>query len=99
MATYLVLNLLFLVVVLGALAAARSLVLSKLVLVTLIILIVFTIVFDSFIILAGIVEYDWSKLLGIKIGTAPIEDFFYAFLAAVMIPGLWKLFERQGSES
>ena len=99
MATYLTLNLIFLVVVLGALVVSRSLVLNRAVYMTLVILIGFTIIFDSFIVLAGIVAYDWDKLLGITIGAAPVEDFFYALLAAFMIPGLWKLFEKRGANS
>lgn len=99
MATYLILNIAFLVAVFGALFAARSLVLNRAVYMTLIILIGFTVIFDSIIILAGIVAYDWDKLLGITIGAAPIEDFFYALLAAFMIPGLWKLFEKRGTRS
>lgn len=99
MATYLILNLIFLVVVLGALVVSRSLVLNRAVYMTLVILIGFTIIFDSFIVLAGIVAYDWDKLLGITIGAAPVEDFFYALLAVFMIPGLWKLFEKRGAHS
>lgn len=99
MATYLMLNLAFLIAVSGALFASRSFIADRRVLATLAILIVFTAIFDSFIILAGIVAYDWDKLLGITIGAAPIEDFFYAFLAAIMIPGLWKLFEKRGTSS
>jgi lycopene cyclase domain-containing protein len=49
-------------------------------------------VFDSLIIAAGIVGYDTAKILGIYIGTAPIEDFMYALLAAVIVPALWKGF-------
>lgn len=97
MATYLILNLIFLVVVLGALVVSRSLILNRAVYMTLVILIGFTIIFDSSIVLAGIVAYDWDKLLGITIGAAPVEDFFYALLAAFMIPGLWKLFEKRGT--
>jgi lycopene cyclase domain-containing protein len=99
MATYLVLNIAFLIGAFGGLFVARSLVLDRAVYMTLVILMGFTIVFDSIIILAGIVTYDWDKLLGITIGAAPIEDFFYALLAAFMIPGLWKLFEKRGTHS
>jgi lycopene cyclase domain-containing protein len=51
-------------------------------------------VFDSFIVSLGIVAYDHTKLLGLSIGSAPIEDFFYAILAGFMIPLLWKLTGR-----
>lgn len=49
----------------------------------LLILLVMTAVFDNLIIFAGIVSYDESKLSGIKILAAPIEDFAYTL---VLIP-------------
>ena len=57
-------------------------------------LLVLTAIFDSIIIWAGIVGYDSNKILGLTIGNAPIEDFFYAILAAVIVPALWQRFER-----
>lgn len=53
-------------------------------------LLVMTAIFDSLIITMEIVGYDTTKILGIYIGRAPIEDFFYAILAAVLIPLLWQ---------
>lgn len=92
MATYVALNVVFLVVVLTVLKWRRLLVWNRSAIVTLLILIVCTAVFDSLIIAAGIVDYDTTKILGIYIGTAPIEDFMYALLAAVIVPALWKGF-------
>jgi lycopene cyclase domain-containing protein len=88
MATYLTLNLLFIAVVLVALRIKPSRPSIPWV-VTLIALLVLTAIFDSLIINAGIVAYDSSKLLGIYIGSAPIEDFFYAVLAIILIPAIW----------
>lgn len=59
---------------------------------TLAILLVLTAVFDSLIIWAEIVGYDTQKILGLYVGKAPIEDFFYAVLAVVIVPALWNLF-------
>ncbi len=92
MATYVALNVVFLAVVLAVLKWRRLLVWNRSVIVTLCILIACTAVFDSLIIAAGIVDYDTTKILGIYIGTAPIEDFMYALLAAVLVPALWKGF-------
>lgn len=50
---------------------------------------VFTAVFDSLIIGAGIVGYDERHLLGWFIGLAPVEDFAYAVAALVLLPALW----------
>ena len=92
MATYVALNVVFLAVVLAVLKWRRLLVWNRSVIVTLCILIACTAVFDSLIIATGIVDYDTTKILGIYIGTAPIEDFMYALLAAVVVPALWKGF-------
>ena len=92
MATYIVLNTVFLAAVLAILKWRGLLVWNRSVVVTLYFMIVCTAVFDSLIIAAGIVDYDTTKLLGIYIGAAPIEDFMYALLAAVIVPALWKGF-------
>ena len=93
MATYLILNLLFLGVILWVLRAAGTLHWNRTIIVVLVILLVLTALFDSLIVATGIVAYDTDKLLGLTIGTAPIEDFFYTILVAVMIPALWKKLE------
>ena len=92
MITYIVLNMVYLVGVLAILKWRGLLVWNRSVIVTLCILIACTAVFDSLIIAAGIVDYDTTKILGIYIGAAPVEDFMYALLAAVVVPALWKGF-------
>lgn len=57
---------------------------------TLGVLTLLTAVFDSVIIGLEIVAYDSSKMLGIIIGKAPIEDFAYALAAAFLLPLLWE---------
>lgn len=98
-ATYFIMNLAFLGAAIVVLAALRSLHFSKAILVTLVVLLVCTTVFDSLIILAGIVQYDLSKILGLYIGVAPVEDFFYALLSAALIPALWTLTTRRSRET
>ena len=92
MFTYIVVNTVYLVGVLAILKWRGLLVWNRSVLVTLGILTVCTAVFDSLIIAAGIVDYDTTKILGMYIGTAPIEDFMYALLAVAIVPALWKGF-------
>lgn len=58
--------------------------------ITAVILFVLTAIFDSLIIYAKIVDYDYTKLLGIRIGRAPIEDFAYTVAAVLLIPALWR---------
>lgn len=49
-----------------------------------------TAIFDNLIILSGIVAYEGSHLLGLYIGSAPIEDFAYTIAAAMLLPALWE---------
>ncbi len=48
-----------------------------------------TLIFDNLIVGFGIVGYDASKLLGILMPVAPIEDFGYAILATLLVPAIW----------
>lgn len=94
MATYVILN----VVVIGLVFAffkVRFGKLSTAAVATLVALLVLTAVFDNAIVGFSIVAYDPQKILGLRVGTAPIEDFMYAFLAAVLVPTIWhKLGEK-----
>jgi lycopene cyclase domain-containing protein len=54
-----------------------------------VVLLVMTAIFDNFIVGSGIVDYDPELISGIRIGFAPIEDFFYTLAAIVIIPSLW----------
>jgi lycopene cyclase domain-containing protein len=56
------------------------------------ILLVLTIIFDSLIIHYGIVAYDSTKILGIYIAKAPIEDFAYTVAVVFVVPFLWRLY-------
>lgn len=67
----------------------------KLVGLTLLATITLTAVFDNVIVGTGIVAYDPSKILGLLIGVAPIEDFAYTIAAALLIPAVWILLGRR----
>jgi lycopene cyclase domain-containing protein len=54
-----------------------------------VVLVLLTAVFDNVIVGTGIVGYDPSRILGIRLGVAPIEDFAYAIAAALALPALW----------
>jgi lycopene cyclase domain-containing protein len=58
-----------------------------------------TAVFDNAIIGTGLVAYDSDLLSGVMVGLAPIEDFAYTVAALMLIPALWHLLERRGPES
>lgn len=95
MARYLILNL----VVIGCLILAVSLwpmsVPRRKVWIIGIVLLVLTAVFDSLIIAAGIVNYDPTKIIGVYLGKAPIEDFAYTLAAVIIVPYTWKRYGRK----
>jgi len=98
MATYIVLNLLFLAAVLGVLAWRKLLTFGRAVWATLAVLLVTTIVFDSLLIYFGMFTYPADKILGIRVGLAPIEDLFYALLAGLAVPAIWKGLDREEND-
>jgi len=61
-------------------------------------LLILTAIFDSIIIGLGIVGYTPEKILGLKAGLAPVEDFFYAILAIIMVPALWNVFDTKNKK-
>ena len=63
--------------------------------VALAVLLVLTAVFDSVIVGTGIVAYDPARILGLRIGAAPVEDFAYPVVAALALPALWALLGRR----
>ena len=91
MYSYLLLNIIFMsLVAVAAVWFPWKKIRCQNLLIVLLILLVMTAVFDSLIIALGLVTYDVSKILGIYIGRAPIEDFSYAIIAAFLVPLLWE---------
>lgn len=89
--TYLALNLVFCVsiVVLFVKTYKKP---SKAWWITLASLLLLTLIFDNLAIALGFFSYAPDRILGIYIGLAPIEDFFYAIMACLLIPPLWQRF-------
>lgn len=58
-------------------------------------MLILTAVFDNLIILAGIVDYDATKLMGIYVGVVPIEDFAYTVVAVLLVPAIWKAVNKE----
>jgi lycopene cyclase domain-containing protein len=91
MIRYLLLNTIVLgVVVLYAVLKQRHLFTKKWA-VALVILLCMTAVFDSLIVGNGIVAYNPNHYLGLFIGKAPIEDFFYTIAALIVVPCIWNV--------
>ncbi|MEO5921423.1 MAG: lycopene cyclase domain-containing protein [Pseudolysinimonas sp.] len=92
--TYWLLNLPFLAVVaVVALAAllARRAPRWRVVGLAAIVLLLLTVVFDNVLVATGIVGYDPTRISGLLVGVAPLEDFAYAAAAVVLLPSLWAL--------
>lgn len=94
MLTYIILNTLFLAAIL-VLFNVRPRKPSTPWLLMFVSLILITLIFDSLMISLGFFYYTPEKILGVIIGKAPIEDFFYAILAAIIIPALWYKLEKK----
>lgn len=87
--SYLETNFWFLVISLLVLLRFRKRVTAKSLLLLALAMFLMTAVFDNLIIGSGIVAYDETKILGLKIFLAPIEDFAYTLAAVLMIPAIW----------
>ncbi len=56
---------------------------------------ILTAIFDPLIIAAGIVAYNREFTLRVNVFQAPIEDFAYALAAGLLIPLLWRSYEKK----
>lgn len=94
MATYFLVNLIYILVVIVGLGIKPKKP-SKSIVLTLGSLLLLTAVFDSLIVGFSIVGYSPDRIIGIFIGKAPVEDFFYAVLAVILVPTIWKLKDKK----
>ena len=97
MATYLLVNLIFMAAILAFIRAGYRRP-SKRWWVMLAVLVLLTAVFDSVLVYFQVVGYDVSKILGVYVGYAPVEDFFYAIFAAIVVPWAWYKFGKHNDE-
>ena len=56
-----------------------------------IVVVTMTAVFDNVMVGISLVGYDRTRISGVFVGVAPIEDFAYAIAAVVLLPSLWTL--------
>jgi lycopene cyclase domain-containing protein len=56
---------------------------------TMIWMLITTLVFDNVIIALGIVGYDVTKISGLLLGVAPIEDFAYTVVSVLAVAIIW----------
>jgi lycopene cyclase domain-containing protein len=55
-----------------------------------------TLIFDNIMVGVGLVAYDPTKILGIRVPFAPVEDFGYAVVGSVLIPAIWAWLGKLG---
>ena len=93
--TYWTLNAIFLAAVAAVALAAvlsRRSPRSRSIGLALVVVLALTAVFDNVMIGVGLVGYDVTKISGVFVGVAPLEDFAYAIAVVVLLPSLWTLF-------
>lgn len=92
--TYLILNLLFLLTVLLVLPKNFKKP-PRAFWITLGVVITLTAIFDPIIVALDIVAYNPEHILGLTFFGAPVEDFFYAVYAVIIVPLLWHRLEEK----
>lgn len=63
--------------------------------VTIAVLLVLTVVFDSLMITADLFRFDDASLVGIRLWRAPVEDLAWPLAAGLLLPSLWALLTRE----
>ncbi|MBW9205836.1 lycopene cyclase domain-containing protein [Mumia sp. zg.B53] len=66
---------------------------------TMLVLMVLTVVFDSIMIAADLFRYGDGQISGVRIWLAPVEDLTWPVVAALALPGLALLLGDPGEES
>ncbi len=67
-------------------------------LITASILLIMMLIFDTYLTALPIVWYNNKSILGLKLGTIPIEDFGYLIASIILVPALFKFFSEQGRD-
>jgi len=90
MFSYLILDLVFLLISLLIIKITKVKVDLKKVLFILGIILILTIIFDNLMIYEKLFYYNSSKISGVKIGLVPIEDLAYPIAGVFLIVYLWE---------
>ncbi len=93
--TYLILNTYYLAILIGFYFISGAYKKFALHLHTFAAMIIGTAIFDNAIIGFGLVAYDESKILGVKIGLAPIEDFAYSIGVVLLATSIAALMRKK----
>lgn len=92
--TYVVLSLAVLAIVAAVTVPTLRRLPARPILLTGLVLIALTAVFDNLIVGLGIVAYEPDKISGLRLLHAPIEDFAYSLGAIMLVPALWTWLTR-----
>jgi len=90
MLTYIILDLVFLLISFVIIKITRVRVDLKKILLVLGVMLVLTVIFDNLMIYLKLFYYNPNKISGLKIGLAPIEDLAYTIAAVLLIAYLWE---------
>ncbi len=93
--TYLILNTYYLAILIGFYFISGAYKQFALHLHTFAAMIIGTAIFDNAIIGFGLVAYDETKISGIKIGLAPIEDFAYSIAVVLLATSVAALMNKK----
>lgn len=66
---------------------------------TITVLLVLTVVFDSLMIHTDLFRFDESSLLGVRVWLAPVEDLAWPLVAGLVLPAADELIAARGSGS
>lgn len=88
--TYMLLNLVFLVVTAAVFIARRPNIRPKHFFILLSVMLLLTAIFDNLIIHFGVVAYNADTITGWYIWKAPIEDFSYTIAVCLLVPTLMR---------
>lgn len=67
--------------------------------VTIAVLLILTVVFDSLMILADLFRFDETSLVGVRLWRAPVEDLAWPLAAGLLLPALRELLTDRGSRA
>lgn len=95
---YLWLSLAFMIPAVLAAVLLRRMIHWGAVVLTTVVLLSLTAIFDNVIIGLDIVRYGHEHLMGLYLGLAPLEDFSYSLAAVLLLPAAWHLLRRRGAE-
>jgi lycopene cyclase domain-containing protein len=62
---------------------------------TVAVLLLLTVVFDSLMIAADLFRFDADSLVGLRLWQAPVEDLAWPVAAGLLLPSLWELGRRE----